>query len=229
MNRLLFILFFAYFQLLDTNCYSQSYPDAGSWNTFNVEYGINTRLTALFTEEYRVKENFSRLNLFYTNVGIECKVLRNFKVAFVYRFINKYMDDNTFNFRHRLMLDLTYKEKFGKLIFSYRHRLQVEERDMYSDKNGMIPEWYSRSKFALKYDIDKPFKPYVATELRYQLRDIRNMESDYSWHRLRYVFGLDYKKSDRSTFGVYYLIQTEFDVLLPQDQYIVGLEYTLTL
>lgn len=215
--------------LSPANCFSQTYPDAGSWNTFNLEYGLNTRLSALFTQECRIKENFSRLNLFYTNVGLEYKVLRNFKTAFVYRFVNKYQDDNTFSFRHRLMLDLTYKTKLGKLGLSYRHRLQAEERDMYSSAGGLIPEWYSRSKIAAKYDLDKPWAPYISAEFRYQLRDFRNVESDNTWHRSRYCAGVDYKKSERSTFGVYYLIQFEYNIPLPEDQYIVGLEYTLTL
>ena len=121
---------------------AQNYPDAGSWNTFNVEYGINSRFTALFTEEYRIKENFSRLNLFYTNLGIEYKVTKYIKAALVYRFIDKYQDDNSFSFRHRLMLDLTLKKKFGKLGLSYRQRLQAEEKNIFSSDAGRINEWY---------------------------------------------------------------------------------------
>lgn len=207
---------------------AQNYPDAGSWNTLNLEYGINQKLTGLFTEECRIKENFSRLNLLYTNLGIEYKVTKYFKAALVYRFIEKFQDDNSFSFRHRLMLDLTLKNKFGKLGLSYRQRLQAEERDMYSSDAGRINEWYSRNKFAVKYDLDKPYTPYASVELRYQLHNPRKIESDQTWHRVRYVFGVDYKLSDKNTFGVYYLIQKEWSVLAPQDQYIVGLEYTLS-
>jgi hypothetical protein len=208
---------------------AQNYPDAGSWNTFNIEYGINSRFTALFTEEYRVKENFSRLNLFYTNLGIEYKATKYFKAALVYRFIDKYQDDNTFSYRHRLMLDLTLKKKFGKFGLSYRQRLQAEKRDIYSSDDGTTNEWYSRNKFAVKYDLDKPYTPYVSVELRYQLHNPRKIESDQTWHRVRYVVGVDYKLNDRSAFGVYYLIQREWNVIDPQHQYIVGLEYTLSL
>ena len=57
--------------------FSQDYLDAGSWNTLNVEKEIDSKFTALFTEELRLKENFSRLNLFYTNLGIEYKINNN--------------------------------------------------------------------------------------------------------------------------------------------------------
>src|ERR1035437_197110 len=206
---------------------AQNYPDAGSWNTFNVEYGINSKFTVLFTEECRVKENFSRLNLFYTNLGVEYKVTKYFKAALVYRFIDKYQDDNTFSYRHRLMLDLTLKNKFGKFGLSYRQRLQAEEKDIYSSDAGRINEWYSRNKFAVKYDLNKPYTPYVSVELRYQLHNPRKLESEQTWHRVRYVAGIDYTLNDKNTVGVYYLIQKECNVLDPQDEYIVGLEYTL--
>ena len=206
----------------------KNYPDAGSWNTFNVEYGINSHFSGLFTEEYRVKENFSRLNLFYTNIGVEYKVNKYFKAALVYRFIDKYQDDNSFSFRHRIMLDLTLKKKLGKFGLSYRQRLQAEKKDIYTSKRGYLTEWYSRNKLQAKYDLDKPYAPYVSVELRYQIHDLRNMESERTWHRARYVVGVDYELNHKSTFGIYYLIQKEWSVLSPQDQYIVGLEYTIS-
>ncbi len=229
MKRKLLPVFFAYCLLPTAYCLSQDYPDAGSWNTFNIEKEINSKFTILFTEECRFKENFSRLNLFYTNLGIEYKVTKNFKAAFVYRWINKYQDDNTFSYRHRLMLDITYKHKFGNLTASYRNRTQVEERDIYTSDDGSIPEWYSRNKFGVKYDMGKRYVPFASIEFRYQFHDPRNIESDKTWHRERYVLGAEYKINTKNTFGAYYLIQREYNVLSPQNLYIVGLEYTLTL
>lgn len=205
------------------------YPDAGSWNTFNVEKKFTKRITGLFTEELRFKENFSRLNLFYTNLGVEYKFTDFFKAALVYRFIEKYQDDNSFSFRHRLMLDLTIKKKFWKVGVSYRQRIQAEERDIYSSDAGAVPEWYSRNKIAIKYDTDKRYTPYAAVEIRYQFHNPREWQSDYTWHRSRYSIGVDYKLNKKSTFGFYYLIQREYNVTLPQNQYIIGLEYSLSL
>ncbi len=205
------------------------YPDAGSWNTCNIEYKFNKKITGLFTEELRFKENFTRLNLFYTNLGIEYKFSDFFKAALVYRFIEKYQDDNSFSFRHRLMFDLTVKKKFGKIGISYRQRIQAEERDIYSSDTGNLPEWYSRNKFTFKYDTDKRYTPYAAVELRYQFRNPREWQSDKTWHRSRYSLGVDYKLNKKSTVGLYYLIQREYNVVLPQNLYIVGLEYSLSL
>ena len=231
MNRLIIIsLLFVTFHVFVNNTSAQVYySDAGSWNTFNVDVKINKKVTGIFTEECRFKENFTRLNLFYTNLGIEYKVSDFFKAALVYRFIEKFQDDNSFSFRHRLMLDLILKKKFGKFGVSYRQRLQAEERDIYSSDIGAEPEWYSRNKFAVKYDTDKRYTPYASIELRYQFRNPREWQSDNTWHRNRYALGVDYKLNKKSTFGLYYLIQQEYNVVLPQNLYIVGLEYSLSL
>jgi hypothetical protein len=87
----------------------------------------------------------------------------------------------------------------------------------------------SRNKFTVKLDLDKPVQPYIGAEFRYQISNPRAMESDGLWHRSRYVAGIDYKKSDKHTFGLYYLVQQEYNVSAPQNLYIVGIEYSLSL
>lgn len=208
---------------------SQATNDAGLWATFNIEKKLNKKFGLFLTEEYRRKENFTRTNLFYTDLGVFVKPLDFLKVSLAYRPIQKYMDDNTFSYRHRLMLDISVKKKFGNLTASFRERIQAEVRNVYSSEIGSVPEWYSRNKFELKYDLDKPVTPYVAVELRYQFNNPRAVESNKIWHRSRYVFGLDYKYNTKNSFGLYYLIQQEYNVSAPQNLYIVGIEYSLSL
>lgn len=181
------------------------------------------------TEEYRVRENFTQTNLFYTELGAEVRPFNFLKVSLAYRMIEKYLEDKTFSYRHRLMLNITLKQKFGNFVLSYRQRLQSEVRNVYSSDIGSIPEWYSRNKLELKYDLDKPLVPYIATEFRYQINNPRAVQVNNLWHRGRYIAGLNYKKSDKHTFGLYYLLQREFNVSRPQNLYILGLEYSLSL
>lgn len=211
------------------NCFSQDYPDAGLWSTFSLEYAFTSKFSGLFTQECRIRENISRLNLFYTELGVQYKVAKKIKAAFVYRWIDKLQDDNSYSFRHRLMLDLTFKHKFGKFTATYRNRTQVEEGDIYSSELGTLPEWYWRHKLGFKYDAEKRYMPYASVELRYQIHDFSNIESDNTWHRVRWVGGIDYKINNKNTVGSYYLIQHEWNVNSPQNQYVIGLEYSLTL
>ena len=224
---------FAFLFLLSTGTASlthgQATEDAGLWCTFNVEKILNQKFSLFITEEYRVRENFSQHNLFYTELGATIKPADFIKISLSYRCIEKFVEDDAISFRHRVSLDVNLKKKAGPLSFTFRQRLQSEYRNLYSSELGAIPEWYTRSKLTIKYDFDKPVTPYIACELRYQINNPRTVEVNNLWHRARYIVGLDYKKSDRNTFGVYYLIQREWDVSAPQNLYILGLEYTLTL
>ena len=87
----------------------------------------------------------------------------------------------------------------------------------------------SRSRFEAKYDLGTKVTPYISVELRYQLSAPRQVESDGTWHRIRYAGGINYELNKRNTLGAYYLIQNEFNVSSPQNQYIIGLEYSISL
>lgn len=209
--------------------FGQATNDAGLWATFNLDKKLNNKFSFFLTEEFRMRENFTRVNLFYTDLGVEYRPAKILKVALAYRLIEKNLIDDSYSYRHRLMLDITLKKKVSKFVLSYRQRLQGEVRNVYSSENGRLPEWYSRNKFTIKYDLDKPITPYVAVEFRYQISNPRALESDGLFHRNRYSAGIDYKRNDRNTFGLYYLVQQEYNVSAPQNLYIVGIEYSLSL
>ena len=118
---------------------------------------------------------------------------------------------------------------YKKFTLAYRHRLQVENRNIQSSESGKVPEWYSRNKFDINYNLTKKLCPYFSTELRYQLHDPRNVESDGTWHRIRFQGGIDYEYSKKSKFGIYYLIQKEYNVSAPENIFITGLEYSLSI
>ena len=205
------------------------YDDAGLWTTVNVEKKLRNNFHVLLTQEFRLKENFSQINLFYTDIGFGYRPLNFLKVELAYRLVEKRLITDFYSTRHRLMLDITLKKKLGYFDVAYRHRLQREVRNVNSSENGRVPEWYSRNKLTVKYDLQKKYTPYISTELRYQIDDPRNIESDQTWHRARYASGIDYELNKKNKFGLYYLIQREWNVSLPENLYIIGLEYTMSL
>ena len=224
----LFFLLSIFFMLPNKLCLAQTPPDAGMWNTFSIEKGITKKFSISMDEEVRLRENFSRLNLLYTNLGINFKAMKGSKASLTYRFIEKYDEDDMFSFRNRLMLDLSYKYRINKISLAYRSRLQAECKKYFSSKNGKNPEWFWRHKFEIKYNTDR-YEPYIGTELRYQIRDPRNPDTDLGFHRIRIFAGLDYNITRKQSAGIYYLIQREFSVDDPQNLYILGLEYSITL
>jgi hypothetical protein len=210
--------------------FSQATDDAGLWATFNIDKKVSDKFSLFATEEFRLRENFTRVNLFYTDLGVEYHAAKWLKASLSYRLIEKQIIDDSYSYRHRVMLDLTFKKKFGRLAISYRNRTQREVRNVQSSENGYLPEWYSRNKVAIKYDVEgKRIAPYIACELRYQIHNPRMVDGDGLWSRARYVAGFDFKVNDKNTLGAYYLIQKEWNIAAPQNLWIVGVEYSISL
>src|ERR1044071_8743962 len=129
---------------------SAQYDDAGMWSTVNIQKKINPQFYVFLTEEFRLKENFSQINLFYTDVGVGYKPYNFLKAELAYRCVEKKLITDFYSIRHRLMFDITLKKKYKDFDFAYRHRLQTEVRNVNSSENGCNPEWYSRNKLTVK-------------------------------------------------------------------------------
>jgi hypothetical protein len=206
----------------------QRQPDMGMWNTFSMEKAITKNYSISIDEEVRLRDNITRLNLLYTNVCFNYKPAKGLKIGLAYRSIQKHIEGLDFSFRHRIMLDISYKYKINDIVLAYRSRFQSEVKNYYSSEMGQIPEWFWRNKFDVKYNFKK-LDPYIGTELRYQFTDSRNPYLNYGWHRYRTYIGVDYNINDKNSIGIYYLIQREFNVSNPEYIYILGLQYSVVL
>jgi hypothetical protein len=209
--------------------YKPVYADAGLWKTFNLTYKVNKRVGLLFTQEIRLRENYSRLNLLYNNVGVNYLLVKNLKVSFIYRNIQKVLPDNTFNIRHRIMTDAAYKYDYAKWNFSLRQRFQFEWMDIYTSEYGKTPQIFSRTKFEVQYQLTEKWAPYINTEFRVQLSDPRNTDDDDNLGRNRTIFGVDYTYNKTVNFGTYFLHQAEFNTVTPQVINIIGIETNINL
>ncbi len=196
------------------------------WNTLNLKHKLNKKFSVLLTEELRLKENYSQMNLTYTDLGLEYNPLGFMKTSIVYRSIQKFNYDEPVSLRNRLMWDVSLKLKHNRFSFQYRHRLQCEVKNYSTSINGHLREWFSRSKFLVKYEYSKRISPYVSTELRYQINDPRNAEYDHGIHRSRYQLGIDYKIKSKQEIGIYYLFQHEYYINNIAELYVFGVEYS---
>jgi len=210
-----------------SSAFSQS-PNVGLWNTFSIEKELSKKFSVGLDEEIRLQDDYSRLNLLYTNVGVSYKPLKRLKIGLTYRLIEKLQDDK-FNFRHRLMLDLSYKYKIRWLTFYYRSRLQSEIKDFNSTGQEKKPEWFWRNKFEIKYLFKNKYSPNCGVEFRYQIKNPKHPEYDNGWRRARLFGGLDYYINKNNVIGLYYLVQREYNLLDKNNLNILGIQYSLTL
>lgn len=227
-SKKIFLYCFLFF-VLAVN--AQDTRDAGLWTTFTVQKKINKKINFVIDQEFRLRENFQRINLFYTNIGIDYKATKWLKVSPTYRAIQKKRFDGTYSYRHRLMMDLTFKKKYQKITLSERVRYQIEVQDLYTSKKGKLAEQFLRFKTDLKYASSDKITPYLSCELRYQIHSPRGDGPvyDYGFHRIRNVAGIEYTINKDNAVNLYYLIQSEFDISDRESIYIIGIAYTLTL
>jgi hypothetical protein len=202
----------------------KSQSDFGMWNTFNLEKQFSKKISLEVDEELRFKNNISRLNLLYTNLGINFRPVKGLKFSILYRLTEKYTDVHQFNFRNRLMADAAYKYHLSNFIIGYRARIQSE----IINNKSTSPEWFWRNKFEVKYNLGR-FAPYLGTELRYQLKVPKHPETDMGWHQVRFFLGLDYKINKNNEVGAYFLVQNDFYTLDPNDLNILGFQYSMTI
>ncbi len=210
---------------------AQNTQDAGLWTTFSVSKSLNKKISLSIDQEMRLRENFQRLNLFYTNIGFDYKINKNLKISPTYRTIQKKLLEPGFSYRHRFMLDVSAKKKFDKFTVSERVRYQTEVQNYYTSAKGKIPEHYLRFKTDIKYTALDKVTPYVSCELRYQLTAPRGDDPvyNYGFHRVRNMAGLSYKINDANSVDLYYLVQSEFDISNKETIYIVGIAYSINL
>lgn len=226
-----FILSFILSTLLLFCASAQKSNDAGMWATFTIQHPLSKKINFVIDQEFRLKENYQRINLFYTNIGIDYKYNKFLKISPTYRTIQKRRLDGTYSYRHRLMLDVTLKKKLNKFTLSERIRYQAEVQDLYTSKKGKLLEQFLRLKTDLKYSLNDDITPYISCELRYQIRAPRGDGPSYDkgFHRIRNVLGVEYQINKKNSVNLYYLIQSEFNISTPESIYILGIAYSLTI
>lgn len=228
MRAWIFFISVFFLVCIKQNAQTGTGPDACLWTTLNLEKKFSNNLAVLYTQEFRLRENLSQINLFYSDIGVEYGLIKNLKTSLSYRNIQKVLPEGWVSLRHRITWDLNYKKKFNHLSLHYRNRIQTEYRNIYTSVKGKLPEWFWRQKFTAKYELSKRLTPYAAIEFRYQITDPRNQKDDRAWHRVRYQAGCDYQLDKRKSIGAYYLIQNEFETSDPNELYVLGLELTIS-
>jgi hypothetical protein len=214
-KQLLFVLFVCCFSIVHAQV-----NDAGLWLTVSAEKKLNNRFKLGMAQEVRWRENYSMIGTIFTDVSIGYKVSKGLNVSANYRLAFRQSLDLEFNNRHRFYFDLSYRQKFNKLILSARSRIQNQSD--FQRNNGEFDRsvLYWRNKLTAKWNLKK-IAPYAAFEVYYTLNNAEKNIVD----GLRMAVGVDYNLSKKSTLTPYFLVDKEVQVANPLTSYIVGIEY----
>ena len=113
------------------------------------------------------------------------------------------------------------KKKIKPFQVQFRSRFQDQYSNIGRAPDDGVPEFYLRNKLNLKWDLDKPFAPYLSVELFSPL----NYPGENAFDNIWTAAGLDYEISKHHKVEIYYMIQKEVNVSKPQTDFILGLGY----
>lgn len=217
------------FILLFASVLHAQHRDLGLWTTVSVNKDFGKKLVLSFDQEFRLRDNLTTVNLFYTNLGLTYKFNKNLRVAGTYRIINKHKEDGFWGVRHRLYADITARLKPGRFTIAYRSRLQYEWRGYgYAAQYGSVPESYWRNLFKCSFKLNELLSPYIGTEMRWLIHDPR-VAYHKGFDRTRFMGGVDYSITKMHQIGLYALFQKEWNISDPETLYIIGIEYSINI
>ena len=199
------------------------YNDFGLWMSVNAEKKLTPKWGLTLSEEVRLNEDFSEIGTFYTEAGAYYKIFKWFQIAADYRFVNKHIIDNIYSIRHVWFVDIEFKKKLKPLTFQMRSRCEGEYHQTKTEDKDEIPEYYSREKLTIKYELNKKVILYLYTEAFIPI----NYKSEILIDKVKYCAGVEYKFNRVHSAEVYYLIQQEYNVKYPLTDFVIGITYNL--
>ena len=191
--------------------------DAGLWASVNLEKKFSKKFSIHFSEELRFNENISELGLFFSELTGEYQFSKMVSISGGYRFIQRRRLDDSYSIRHRYLVNLNIKKKFGQVGTNFRLRYQSQYADVESSPDGKVPDNYLRPKLTLKYDLNKKYTPYISGEMFVDL----NRPDGILFDNYRVEAGVDYEISKRSSIDLGYLISKEIQVKDPWTNYVI--------
>lgn len=198
--------------------------DFGAWFSVNLQKRVTRTFSFIFNPQIRLNRNLETIDQYMLEGGGEYLLARNIRASLNYRLTRSNRLD-FYSTRHRLFLDVNFKQKFGRFGFGIRERFQSQVQDIYSSDIGKFPAWYMRTRGSVKYDTDLAWKPYVSAEIFYRARDLGNPGNTIDQYR--YETGIDYSFFRDHSLNVFYMIKRN-----PEDrvftEYITGLGYSYT-
>lgn len=217
MNKrfLAFVIFFA-----AASAFAQV-NDAGLWTSIAIEKKITKKINIVASQEFRFNENVSELGTIFTELGPEFRIYKGFNAGISYRFIQKRSLDNSYNIRHRINTDLSYRFKIKDFTISLRERYQVQYGENYFAGEGEVAKTTLRSKLTVKYRINKKLDASAFGEI---FNPLYTGVSDIT--DLRVGVGLEYQIIKPLGVKVFYLINNELNVANPTTDYVSGIGLT---
>lgn len=214
---LLILLFFIGFY----KGFAQS-SDMGFIITGEAGTEVNERWEFSLKEEIRLNQYGTKFDRLATKVDVGYIFWKpRLEIGGAFYFIHEMSENNTFDNRYRVNVNLSYKEKINQFEISYRARYQ---NTFFPKKEEIIPnpEMIFRNKIEFIYNFDKvPLSLFVSGDLFLTLNQPRKngIES------IRTKLGVEYEIAEKHSLIFYLRADNELMTATPDDTYYLGITY----
>jgi outer membrane protein assembly factor BamA len=195
--------------------------DAMLWLNVTLEKKITKDFSLSVAEELRFSDNITELGAYFTDLGLNYKFDKHWRMSANYRFTNRQRLDDSYSKRHRYYFDLSYRNKFKPFSLIFRTRFQSQYTDVNSSATGHVPEYYWRNKLSLKYELEKKYTPYISLEMFLPVLTPQLSQPD----GMRYTAGMEYAINKHATLDLYYMIQRAYNVNNPETDFVIGVGF----
>ena len=208
---------------------SEDVKDLESWTSISLKYKLNKKWSFELEEQLRLDENISEIGEYFTQLNAEYSISKNFDIGGGLRYIRE--NDNKGNIQgyenhFRFNLDASYKHKINNFSIKYRLRYQNKNELGVSTDDGDYANQNMRFKTSVGYDIKNwKLDPKFSAEIFNHFEE----GEDNGFSKYRLTLGTDYKIKHFGKIGLFYRMEKELNVELPETTNIIGLKYTYTL
>ncbi|MDR2679937.1 MAG: DUF2490 domain-containing protein [Tannerella sp.] len=165
--------------------------DGGAAFAFELEKGYSRFFSLSVEEEVRLISNSTGFDRSVTNLGANFTFFGGkLKTGAFYAFMYLYNNDYLYEPRHRVYLNVIYKETFASVTLSWRGRLQATYRDENRGAYRVNPKYVLKNRLQAEYSIwGSPWKPFLSCE---PANDLNDPESNAPT-RIRYQGGVSWR------------------------------------
>lgn len=207
--------------LVTTLCSWAQEQDARLWLQCAVEKKVIPKGSVELVAGLRRGENYSRTDSYYYQLSFEYKFFKFLQAGILYRYSDKREFEPRYFHRDRVGVWLQFRKKINKvLVIDYRVFYQRQYTDMNRSEKGFIPSNYIRNKIKIQLDLKKRYKPFVASEIFYQIKYNKS-----EFNRVRVSAGIAYELNKYHKITPSYMFQKEINEPEPVTSHIIGIEY----
>ena len=215
-------LIFVFLIFITNSLIAQTDDQLEGWGIAEVSIKATKKISINVAEHVRYKNDISILDKYFTQVGFNYELFKDFKIGTKARFITE--NDSEGNIQgleshFRYQAEISYKHNVGKFALTYRLSYQNKNELGVSD----IAKEYTRFRAGLNYKI-KPIKSLLKIEGEL-FNQFKKVDSENGINLYRLTMKLNHKIKGNNEIGLFYRIQKDIDRTESVSRKIIGFKF----